>query len=83
MEIVEKARDVLLNRVLSSKGFLERASSELLVTVTEFFSDDNHFPRNEPGHRNLEKFVREARRRCAGSVAVANALNTLSKRFTP
>ena len=83
MEIVEKAREVLLNRVLNNKDFLERSSSELLVAVMEFFADDNHFPHSEPGRRNLEKFVREARRGRANSVTVVSALNSLSRRFAP
>ncbi len=61
-EVIEKAREVLVNRVIDTTYIHEKATNELVMAILVYFCSiaDEELPRREPGRRKLENFLRMA-----------------------
>jgi len=65
-QIIEKARKVLINKVLNTRYMREEASDELVIDVltyfikniTECIKDDNTFYNTEPYRKKIEAFLK-------------------------
>ncbi len=65
-QIIEKARKVLINKVLSAGYIKDRASDELVIDILTYFvknitkciKDDNTFYNDEPQRRKIEAFLK-------------------------
>ncbi|MDO8522914.1 MAG: hypothetical protein Q7S12_01335 [bacterium] len=61
-QIIEKAQQVIVHKVLTSRYLEREASNELILDLLRYFAKDlkERLPKREPGRRKFEDFLRTA-----------------------